>query len=173
MFPHQKSIEEKGDVAVQEERRLAYVAITRAKKRLFISFANNRKFFGSAKNDNNDWMPSLPSRFIDELDKKFLKINEVVEEKFNDFDFTQELSFNQSKKSPGWQRYQEEKNKEKVKSINYSNNLTKFKIGHTVTHETFGTGKVIHIDGNKVLINFKNAGEKKVIDKFLQKIDNE
>ena len=173
MFPHQKSIEEKGDMAVQEERRLAYVAITRAKKRLFISFANNRKFFGSAKNDNNDWMPSLPSRFIDELDKKFLKINEVVEEKFNDFDFTQELSFNQSKKSPGWQRYQEEKNKEKVKSINYSNNLTKFKIGHTVTHETFGTGKVIHIDGNKVLINFKNAGEKKVIDKFLQKTDNE
>ena len=173
MFPHQKSIEEKGDIAVQEERRLAYVAITRAKKRLFISFANNRKFFGSAKNDNNDWMPSLPSRFIDELDKTYLKINEIAEEKFNDFDFAQDLTFNQSKKSPGWQRYQEEKIKEKVKTINYTNNLTNFKIGHTVNHETFGNGKIIHIDGNKVLINFKNVGEKKVIDKYLQKIDNE
>ena len=63
LFPHQKSIEEKGDVAVQEERRLAYVAITRAKQRLFISFANNRKFFGN-KNDNNDWMPSMPSTLL-------------------------------------------------------------------------------------------------------------
>ena len=118
-------------------------------------------------------MPSLPSRFIDELDKTYLKINEIAEEKFNDFDFAQDLTFNQSKKSPGWQRYQEEKIKEKVKTINYTNNLTNFKIGHTVNHETFGNGKIIHIDGNKVLINFKNVGEKKVIDKYLQKIDNE
>ena len=171
MFPHQKSIEEKGDIAVQEERRLAYVAITRAKQRLFISFANNRKYFGSSKNGNNDWMPSMPSRFIDELDKKFLKINEAAEEKNEDFEFSQDIAFNQSKKSPGWQRYQQAK--EKVKTINYTNNLTNFKIGQSVLHETFGSGKIIHIDGNKMLINFKNTGEKKVIDKYLKKIENE
>ena len=171
MFPHQKSIEEKGDIAVQEERRLAYVAITRAKQRLFISFANNRKYFGSSKNGNNDWMPSMPSRFIDELDKKFLTINEAAEEKNEDFEFSQDIAFNQSKKSPGWQRYQHAK--EKVKTINYTNNLTNFKIGQSVLHETFGGGKIIHIDGNKMLINFKDSGEKKVIDKYLKKIENE
>jgi DNA helicase II / ATP-dependent DNA helicase PcrA len=171
MFPHQKSIEEKGDIAVQEERRLAYVAITRAKQRLFISFANNRKYFGSSKNGNNDWMPSMPSRFIDELDKKFLTINEAAEEKNEDFEFSQDIAFNQSKKSPGWQRYQQAK--EKVKTINYTNNLTNFKIGQSVLHETFGGGKIIHIDGNKMLINFKDSGEKKVIDKYLKKIENE
>ena len=171
MFPHQKSIEEKGYIAVQEERRLAYVAITRAKQRLFISFANNRKYFGSSKNGNNDWMPSMPSRFIDELDKKFLTINEAAEEKNEDFEFSQDIAFNQSKKSPGWQRYQQAK--EKVKTINYTNNLTNFKIGQSVLHETFGSGKIIHIDGNKMLINFKNSGEKKVIDKYLKKIENE
>jgi len=171
MFPHQKSIEEKGDVAIEEERRLAYVAITRSKKRLFISFANNRKYFGSSKNENNDWMPSIPSRFIDELDKKYLKINEVAEEKYSDFEFSQDITFNQNKKSPGWQRYQIQK--EKIKTINYTNNLTNFKIGQGVKHETFGPGKIIHIDGNKILINFKEAGEKKVIDKYLKKIENE
>ena len=171
MFPHQKSIEEKADIAVQEERRLAYVAITRAKQRLFISFANNRKYFGSSKNGNNDWMPSMPSRFIDELDKKFLTINEAAEEKNEDFEFSQDIAFNQSKKSPGWQRYQQAK--EKVKTINYTNNLTNFKIGQSVLHETFGGGKIIHIDGNKMLINFKDSGEKKVIDKYLKKIENE
>ena len=171
MFPHQKSIEEKGDTAVQEERRLAYVAITRAKKRLFISFANNRKYFGSSKNDNNDWMPSMPSRFVDELDKKYLKINETNSPRDDDFVFSQDISFNQSKKSPGWQRYQQEK--EKVKVINYTNNLTSFKIGQSVSHDTFGFGKIIHIDGNKMLINFKESGEKKVIDKYLKKIQHE
>ena len=170
MFPHQKSIEEKGDVAVQEERRLAYVAITRAKQRLFISFANNRKFFGN-KNDNNDWMPSMPSRFIDELDKKYLKINEIAEDPHQDFEFSQDSDFSTTPKSPGWDRYT--KAKEKTKTINYTNNLTDFKIGQSVHHETFGNGKIIHIDGNKLLINFKDSGEKKVIDKYLRKIENE
>ena len=121
--------------------------------------ANNRKYFGSSKNDNNDWMPSMPSRFVDELDKKYLKINETNSPRDDDFVFSQDISFNQSKKSPGWQRYQQEK--EKVKVINYTNNLTSFKIGQSVSHDTFGFGKIIHIDGNKMLINFKESGEKK------------
>ena len=170
MFPHQKSIEEKGDVAVQEERRLAYVAITRAKQRLFISFANNRKFFGN-KTDNNDWMPSMPSRFIDELDKKYLNINEIAEDLHQDFEFSQDTSFTSTSKSPGWDRYIQAK--EKTKTINYTNNLTSFKIGQSVHHETFENGKIIHIDGNKLLINFKDHGEKKVIDKYLKKIEDE
>ena len=169
LFPHQKSIEEKGDQAVQEERRLAYVALTRAKQRLFISFANNRKYYGN--NNSNDWMPSIPSRFIDELDKKYLEINETAKDNDQDFEFSQDFNFMEEKKSPGWKRYLQEK--EKIKTINYTNNLTNFKIGQGVEHETFGKGKVIHIDGNKLLINFKDSGEKKVIDKYLKQFDHE
>ena len=169
LFPHQKSIEEKGDQAVQEERRLAYVALTRAKQRLFISFANNRKYYGN--NNSNDWMPSMPSRFIDELDKQYLEINETAKDNDPDFEFCQDFNFMEGKKSPGWKRYLQEK--EKIKTINYTNNLTNFKIGQGVEHETFGKGKVIHIDGNKLLINFKDSGEKKVIDKYLKQFDHE
>ena len=169
LFPHQKSIEEKGDQAVQEERRLAYVALTRAKQRLFISFANNRKYYGN--NNSNDWMPSIPSRFIDELDKQYLEINETAKDNDPDFEFSQDFNFMEGKKSPGWKRYLQEK--EKIKTINYTNNLTNFKIGQGVEHETFGKGKVIHIDGNKLLINFKDSGEKKVIDKYLKQFDHE
>ncbi len=169
LFPHQKSIEEKGDQAVQEERRLAYVALTRAKQRLFISFANNRKYYGN--NNSNDWMPSMPSRFIDELDKQYLEINEAAKDNDQDFEFSQDFNYVEEKKSPGWKRYLQEK--EKIKTINYTNNLTNFKIGQGVEHETFGKGKVIHIDGNKLLINFKDSGEKKVIDKYLKQFDNE
>ena len=169
LFPHQKSIEEKGDQAVQEERRLAYVALTRAKQRLFISFANNRKYYGN--NNSNDWMPSMPSRFIDELDKQYLEINETAKDNDQDFEFSQDFNFMEEKKSPGWKRYLQEK--EKIKTINYTNNLTNFKIGQGVEHETFGKGKIIHIDGNKLLINFKDSGEKKVIDKYLKQFDHE
>jgi len=169
LFPHQKSIEEKGDQAVQEERRLAYVALTRAKQRLFISFANNRKYYGN--NNSNDWMPSMPSRFIDELDKQYLEINETAKDNDPDFEFSQDFNFTEGKKSPGWKRYLQEK--EKIKTINYTNNLTNFKIGQGVEHETFGKGKIIHIDGNKLLINFKDSGEKKVIDKYLKQFDHE
>ena len=169
LFPHQKSIEEKGDQAVQEERRLAYVALTRAKQRLFISFANNRKYYGN--NNSNDWMPSMPSRFIDELDKQYLEINETAKDNDPDFEFSQDFNFMEEKKSPGWKRYLQEK--EKIKTINYTNNLTNFKIGQGVEHETFGKGKIIHIDGNKLLINFKDSGEKKVIDKYLKQFDHE
>ena len=169
LFPHQKSIEEKGDQAVQEERRLAYVALTRAKQRLFISFANNRKYYGN--NNSNDWMPSMPSRFIDELDKQYLEINETAKDNNQDFEFSQDFNFMEEKKSPGWKRYLQEK--EKIKTINYTNNLTNFKIGQGVEHETFGKGKIIHIDGNKLLINFKDSGEKKVIDKYLKQFDHE
>jgi DNA helicase II / ATP-dependent DNA helicase PcrA len=69
LFPHQKSIDEKGHQAIEEERRLAYVAITRAKKKLFISFVNNRRIYGGKRDRDIDWMPTLPSRFVDELPK--------------------------------------------------------------------------------------------------------
>src|SRR5210317_425845 len=173
LFPHQKSIDEKGVTGIEEERRLAYVAITRAKKDLYISFALQRKFFGR-QNDNYDFYSSLQSRFIDELDKKYLEIS-IDEEKDDDFIFDQDFNIESKKNSPGWKRYQDNLNqpKENMKTINYTENLTEFTVGETVKHDGFGEGKIIHIEGNKLLINFKNQGEKKVIDKFISKAVHE
>ena len=100
LFPHQKSLEEKGDLALQEERRLAYVGVTRAKKNAFISFATQRAWHG-------EWVDSLPSRFISELPEEVVEKNEEpVKEISEDFDFNQDNLFNDEEeyRSPGWAR---------------------------------------------------------------------
>ncbi|MBH02512.1 MAG: DNA helicase II [Acidimicrobiaceae bacterium] len=100
LFPHQKSLEEKGDFALEEERRLAYVGITRAKKKAHISFAIQRSWYG-------EWMDSLPSRFVSELPEDSIKKNEEpVKEVSDDFDFNQDKLFddNEEYRSPGWAR---------------------------------------------------------------------
>ena len=102
LFPHQKSIEEKGQNGLEEERRLAYVGITRAKKFVNISFSMNRFYQG-------DWIDSLASRFIDELPEKYLEKNSFFNEKENiddDFEFNQDYEDNENFRSPGWIRYQ-------------------------------------------------------------------
>ena len=174
LFPHQKSIDEKGADGIEEERRLAYVAITRAKKELFISFANQRKFYGR-QNDNYDFYSSLQSRFIDEIDDKYTEIS-IDNSADDEFIFDQDFNIEGKKNSPGWNRLKSNfanKNEENIKTISYTENFTDFTVGETVKHEGFGLGKIIHIDGNKLLINFKEQGEKKVIDKFIQKASNE
>ena len=102
LFPHQKSLEEKGQNGLEEERRLAYVGITRAKKKALISFSMNRFYQG-------DWIDSMASRFIEELPEKFLEKNSFFDEAKdddNDFDFNQDLEINEEVRSPGWIRYQ-------------------------------------------------------------------
>ena len=102
LFPHQKSIEEKGQNGLEEERRLAYVGITRAKKKAIISFSMNRFYQG-------DWIDSMASRFIDELPEKNLEKNSFFDEEINnedDFEFNQDFEFQEGTRSPGWIRYQ-------------------------------------------------------------------
>ncbi len=104
LFPHQKSIEEKGQNGLEEERRLAYVGITRAKKKLIISFSTNRFYQG-------DWIDSMASRFVNELPEKFLEKNSFYDQDKNeieDFEFNQDIDFedNDNIRSPGWIRYQ-------------------------------------------------------------------
>jgi len=103
LFPHQKSIEEKGQIGLEEERRLAYVGITRAKKKVIISFSMNRFYQG-------DWIDSMASRFIDELPEKFLEKKSFFEEnkdQIEDFEFNQDIEFDDDNiRSPGWIRYQ-------------------------------------------------------------------
>ena len=100
LFPHQKSLEEKGDFALEEERRLAYVGITRAKKNVYISFATQRSWHG-------EWLDSLPSRFVNELPEEGIERNEKPEKELSDdFDFNQDKLFNENEeyRSPGWER---------------------------------------------------------------------
>jgi DNA helicase-2/ATP-dependent DNA helicase PcrA len=102
LFPHQKSIEEKGQNGLEEERRLAYVGITRAKKKVIISFSMNRFYQG-------DWIDSMASRFIDELPEKYLEKNSFFDEEINnddDFEFNQDFEIEEGTRSPGWIRYQ-------------------------------------------------------------------
>jgi len=100
LFPHQKSIEEKGENGLEEERRLAYVGITRAKKIAKISFSMNRFYQG-------DWIDSIASRFVDELPDEYLKKNNNFTNKDeDDFEFNQDIDFESEIRSPGWLRYQ-------------------------------------------------------------------
>jgi DNA helicase-2/ATP-dependent DNA helicase PcrA len=104
LFPHQKSLEEKGDFALEEERRLAYVGITRAKKEAYLSFAMKRAYHG-------DWMDALPSRFINEIPEKSVEKNEIDLGENDDFEFNQDnsIEFNDEYRSPGWDRFKKNK----------------------------------------------------------------
>ena len=100
LFPHQKSLDERGDFALEEERRLAYVGITRAKKNAYISFVMQRAYHG-------DWIESLPSRFVGEIpDECVEKNHDTIREPLEDFEFNQDESFesNEEYRSPGWAR---------------------------------------------------------------------
>merc|ERR1711991_194261 len=104
LFPHQKSLEEKGDFALEEERRLAYVGITRAKKEAYLSFAMRRAYHG-------DWMESLPSRFVNEIPDESVEKNEMTEIEKDEFEFNQDsfVDFDEDYRSPGWDRYKKNK----------------------------------------------------------------
>ena len=93
-------MEEKGDLALEEERRLAYVGITRAKREAYLSFAMKRAYHG-------DWMDALPSRFINEIPDNNVEKNDVqLDRKNDDFDFNQDnfSDIEQEFRSPGWER---------------------------------------------------------------------
>ncbi len=102
LFPHQKSIEEKGQKGLEEERRLAYVGITRAKKNAIISFSMNRFYQG-------DWIDSMASRFIEELPESCIEKNSLFDEdkfEMDEFEFNQDFEIEEETRSPGWMRYQ-------------------------------------------------------------------
>ena len=100
LFPHQKTIDEKGQQGLEEERRLAYVGITRAKHEVYISFSLNRFYQG-------DWIDSISSRFVDELPEKYIKKVNNYQKEEEIFEFNQDLENDEDLyRSPGWLRYQ-------------------------------------------------------------------
>lgn len=145
LFPHQRALDESGSQGLEEERRLAYVGLTRARKLAFISYASNRRVYGQDQN-------ALPSRFVDELPE------EHIDKRGNN-----RMGYGASfadVRMP-WAR-------EKVQASTsvYS---SKWK-GHQVMHETFGKGVVLRESGDMVEVAFEKGGIKKILARFLELI---
>ena len=153
LFPNQRSIDENGESGLEEERRLAYVGITRAKSDLWIFNANSRLTHGQ-------WIDCIPSRFLDELPEK--NINRFSSYS-NNYNFKSSIASE-------WLSANNKKVINHFQDNKYDNNDTNFKLMERIFHQKFGYGKIIDIDGDKVTIDFEKAGEKKLMLTFIEKI---
>ncbi len=195
LFPHQRSLDEGGRSGLEEERRLAYVGITRARQQCYISFVSNRRIHGL-------WQSSIPSRFVDELPESHVDIIEGSTSyggygaagsggRYGASRFDNVDTFDSGYSSPGWQRAKGRSNKADgnwgtrsgpktsgtmgkvidgqliASSINEG---SRFDVGDRVFHLKFGNGNIASIDGNKLTIDFDKAGQKRVLDSFVEAV---
>ncbi len=182
LFPSQRSMDESGQKGLEEERRLAYVGITRAEEVCTISFAGNRRVFGQ-------WQSSLPSRFIDELPEEHVEVltppglygggygaaapspslgtgvQSGIETRASEANV-----YN----SPGWKRLQSRTSQRPLSQPRESRNtvidldaVASFAMGDRVFHQKFGYGAVVGMEGDKIEVAFEKAGTKKVVARFL------
>ena len=187
LFPSQRSMDESGLKGLEEERRLAYVGITRAEEVCTISFAANRRVYGQ-------WQSALPSRFVDELPGEHVDVltppglygggygaagmgasaNPVVQE-MEGSDIFDRASKADVYNSPGWKRLQERSAKRGLGQPSEQRNMTidmnvisSFSLGDRVFHQKFGYGEVMNIEGEKLDIEFDKAGSQKVVAQYIQ-----
>ncbi|MCR6634344.1 ATP-dependent helicase [Devosia sp.] len=180
-FPSQRSMDESGRAGLEEERRLAYVGITRGRKRVRISSAQNRRIHGL-------WQSALTSRFVDELPPDAVVVTDRgsayggygygggAASRFNKAD-----PFESVYETPGWQRARANQANRKgggpltidgelvARSVDLGGQSSGYKVGERVFHLKFGYGDVISVEGNKLTIDFEKAGTKKVLESFVQK----
>ena len=177
LFPSQRSMDENGQKGVEEERRLAYVGITRARSHVTVSFAANRHMYGR-------WQSGMPSRFIDELPPAHVEVltppglyggtygaaastrrGSVLEER---------AAAASTYNSPGWRRMNERRGQKGVGQPREARNLvidaeavSRFETGGRVFHQKFGYGRVTAIEGDKLTIDFDKAGEKRIVASYV------
>ena len=179
LFPSQRNMDESGLKGLEEERRLAYVGITRAEEICTISFAANRRVFGQ-------WQSSMPSRFIDELPEEHVDVltppglygggsmagmsGGGIEERV-----AKANVYN----SPGWKRLQENSNRRGLSQPKETRNTvidvtatSSFTVGERVFHQKFGYGAILNIEGDKLEIDFEKAGIKKIVAQFVSSIED-
>ena len=202
LFPSQRTLDEQGRAGLEEERRLAHVGLTRARRRAKLYFATNRRIHGT-------WTTTIPSRFLDELPPASVEITESKGGTawggaggYGPARFDNVESFGSSYATPGWQRAQakarrngqarvgfdEEQSpfsrddfggfaRKKRAAVTIEGELvakstgttSEFSLDDRVFHQKFGYGHVVKIDGNKLTIAFDKAGEKKVVDSFVER----
>ncbi len=200
LFPHQRALDEGGRSGLEEERRLAYVGLTRAKRRCHIWFVSNRRIHGL-------WQSTLPSRFLDELPVTHVEVSEA-EQSYGGYNrggygqsrFDKQEPFANTYSTPGWKRAQA--NKTDATRDNWGNRSgvsidrigygesgpkartidgeliakskidepSKFSVGDRVFHIKFGNGNIAGIEGNKLTIDFDRAGQKRVLDGFVERV---
>ena len=165
LFPSIRSIDEKGNIGLEEERRLAYVGITRAKKELYISYSSNRRIHGL-------WMSSIPSRFINELPRDNLIEN--LDQGLNLYNEYSEdnTHYNNKKVSLKFKKYQNKFKPNQLKFGNKENEKkasTNFINGERIFHQKFGMGNIINVNGENLEISFDKAGIKKIKSNFVLK----
>jgi DNA helicase-2/ATP-dependent DNA helicase PcrA len=195
LFPHQRSLDENGSAGLEEERRLAYVGITRARRYVRVSFAQNRRARGL-------WQTASPSRFVDELPEKHVAV--AVGRRYGSgrspygasrFD-APGAGFASPYATPGWQRAREHAARrsaegERAEHSGASGRRRRaalalegelvaastvpgagFSAGERVFHQKYGYGRVADVDGNKLTVDFDKAGRKRVVDSFLARPEN-
>jgi DNA helicase II / ATP-dependent DNA helicase PcrA len=207
LFPSQRTLDEQGRAGLEEERRLAHVGLTRARRRAKLYFATNRRIHGT-------WSTTIPSRFLDELPAHNVEITESKggsgwggSSGYGPSRFDNVESFGSSYATPGWQRAQA--NRARSQSGRHgqagggfnesqspfssrsdagrshakrgpmviegeliaksTGTTSEFSLDDRVFHQKFGYGNVVKIDGNKLTIAFEKAGEKKVVDSFVER----
>ena len=186
LFPSQRSLDETGQKGLEEERRLAYVGITRSEKHCTISFASNRRVYGQ-------WQSAIPSRFIDDLSKDDVEVitppalyggnfgaaspnfgpisNQNIDQDSEQFALRDTASQVDIYNSPGWKRMKDQSilaikpRVSKFSTPNISTQVLEF--GERVFHQKFGYGNVISIDGDTVEVTFEKSGDKKVKSNYL------
>jgi DNA helicase-2/ATP-dependent DNA helicase PcrA len=209
LFPSQRTLDEQGRAGLEEERRLAHVGLTRARRRAKLYFATNRRIHGT-------WSTTIPSRFLDELPVHNVEITESKggsgwggSSGYGPSRFDNVESFGSSYATPGWQRAQANRarnqsgrkgqagggfnesqspfsssgsdapgarNKRAPMTIEgelvakSTGTTSEFTLHDRVFHQKFGYGQVVKIDGNKLTIAFEKAGEKKVVDSFVERV---
>jgi len=178
LFPHQRSLDETGLAGLEEERRLAYVGITRARKRCRISLAQNRRIHGL-------WQSAIPSRFLDELPAEAVEVTDTGSS-YGGYTYGGRAAtrfdtrdpFESVYETPGWQRAQRQQSSRKGPGpltiegelvARSSGPSSAYAIGERVFHLKFGYGAVTAVEGNKLSIDFEKAGPKKVLDSFVKR----
>jgi len=183
VFPSQRSIDEKGEKGLEEERRLAYVGLTRAREDARVSFAANRQVYGR-------WTSQLPSRFVDELPIANVEAGSetgyygggpgMTEQRSRWEDAPSFKSTGGGDDSPGWKRAQSRgvsgggsrqpviEGEGRLVAVSEPS-AGSYKRGERVFHQKFGYGQVTAVEGNKLTVNFEHSGEKRVIDAFVER----
>ena len=189
LFPHQRSLDESGQAGLEEERRLAYVGLTRARRQAKVSFVQNRRNRGL-------WQAAAPSRFVDEVPEANVEIVEPRSPygganggggRFNPYGRSRfdepAAGFQSGYTTPGWQRAKEQWSREErhrsrgPMTINgelvaaSTGQGAGFALGERVFHQKFGYGEIVEVDGNKLTIDFDKAGRKRVVDSFVARAE--
>ncbi len=177
LFPHQRALDESGNAGLEEERRLAYVGITRARKLAKISFTSNRRI-------HNLWQSAMPSRFLDELPEADVDIESASETygggSFGQSRFNEDV-FEANYNTPGWRRAQSHQAANPAPKSRFGSSpvlegelvaseisdASTYRLGERIFHDKFGYGAIAAIDGNKLTIDFEKSGRKRVLDSFV------